>query len=164
MSESVQHCVCGSDKPSAACCDRFLSGSAVPETAEQLMRSRYVAFCNHHWTYLAQTCHPDHPQAQLDPNGAGVNKELRWVSLQILATERGATHDTEGYVDFIARYHIAGVAHAMREKSHFMKYLDRWCYVGGKSLALPKNNASKISRNDLCPCGSGKKFKRCCGP
>ncbi len=21
----------------------------------------------------------------------------------------------------------------------------------------------KIGRNDLCPCGSGKKFKKCCG-
>jgi len=23
--------------------------------------------------------------------------------------------------------------------------------------------AAKIGRNDLCPCGSGKKYKRCCG-
>ncbi|WP_269082983.1 SEC-C metal-binding domain-containing protein [Sporosarcina globispora] len=22
---------------------------------------------------------------------------------------------------------------------------------------------SKISRNDPCPCGSGKKYKKCCG-
>jgi uncharacterized protein YecA (UPF0149 family) len=29
-----------------------------------------------------------------------------------------------------------------------------------------KNNANhldKIGRNDLCPCGSGKKYKKCCG-
>jgi uncharacterized protein len=24
-------------------------------------------------------------------------------------------------------------------------------------------NAPKIGRNEPCPCGSGKKFKRCCG-
>jgi SWIM/SEC-C metal-binding protein len=24
--------------------------------------------------------------------------------------------------------------------------------------------APRISRNDPCPCGSGPKFKRCCGP
>lgn len=24
-------------------------------------------------------------------------------------------------------------------------------------------NANKVSRNDLCPCGSGKKYKKCCG-
>ncbi|MGH3056116.1 MAG: UPF0149 family protein, partial [Gaiellaceae bacterium] len=27
----------------------------------------------------------------------------------------------------------------------------------------PRNVKSKIGRNDLCPCGSGKKYKRCCG-
>ena len=27
----------------------------------------------------------------------------------------------------------------------------------------PKNTEKKVSRNEPCPCGSGKKFKRCCG-
>jgi len=27
----------------------------------------------------------------------------------------------------------------------------------------PRRNAPKIGRNDPCPCGSGKKYKRCCG-
>jgi uncharacterized protein YecA (UPF0149 family) len=27
----------------------------------------------------------------------------------------------------------------------------------------PLRNASKVGRNDPCPCGSGKKYKRCCG-
>jgi len=25
------------------------------------------------------------------------------------------------------------------------------------------HEASKVGRNDPCPCGSGKKFKKCCG-
>ena len=25
------------------------------------------------------------------------------------------------------------------------------------------NNLKKIGRNDKCPCGSGKKYKKCCG-
>lgn len=29
---------------------------------------------------------------------------------------------------------------------------------------IQEKTASKIiSRNDLCPCGSGKKYKNCCG-
>jgi hypothetical protein len=24
------------------------------------------------------------------------------------------------------------------------------------------NHSTKVGRNDLCPCGSGKKFKKCC--
>ncbi|WP_066633638.1 preprotein translocase subunit SecA [Desulfolucanica intricata] len=27
----------------------------------------------------------------------------------------------------------------------------------------PVRNESKVGRNDLCPCGSGKKYKKCCG-
>jgi preprotein translocase subunit SecA len=26
-----------------------------------------------------------------------------------------------------------------------------------------KNNGDKVGRNDPCPCGSGKKYKNCCG-
>jgi uncharacterized protein YecA (UPF0149 family) len=29
--------------------------------------------------------------------------------------------------------------------------------------ASPASAAPKIGRNDLCPCGSGKKFKKCHG-
>jgi hypothetical protein len=29
--------------------------------------------------------------------------------------------------------------------------------------AVPQVNPEKIGRNDLCPCGSGKKYKKCCG-
>jgi preprotein translocase subunit SecA len=25
------------------------------------------------------------------------------------------------------------------------------------------NKDKKVGRNDLCPCGSGKKYKKCCG-
>jgi len=28
---------------------------------------------------------------------------------------------------------------------------------------LPKDLSVKIGRNAYCPCGSGKKYKRCCG-
>ncbi len=37
---------------------------------------------------------------------------------------------------------------------------------GGASLAIPlpvRRSGPKIGRNDPCPCGSGKKFKHCCG-
>ena len=27
----------------------------------------------------------------------------------------------------------------------------------------PKKSDKKIGRNDPCPCGSGKKYKQCCG-
>ena len=37
-------------------------------------------------------------------------------------------------------------------------------HAGGDGQKQPVKSAeSKVGRNDLCPCGSGKKYKRCCG-
>ncbi|TSJ91646.1 hypothetical protein FG002_001700 [Chitinimonas sp. BJB300] len=32
-----------------------------------------------------------------------------------------------------------------------------------ESQAPIKREAPKVGRNDPCPCGSGKKYKKCCG-
>lgn len=34
--------------------------------------------------------------------------------------------------------------------------------IAGETKTI-ENRASKVGRNDPCPCGSGKKFKQCCG-
>lgn len=34
---------------------------------------------------------------------------------------------------------------------------------GGENINKPVKKENKIGRNDLCPCGSGKKYKNCCG-
>ena len=36
-------------------------------------------------------------------------------------------------------------------------------HVGTAFTSEPRRTASKVGRNELCPCGSGKKYKRCCG-
>ena len=35
--------------------------------------------------------------------------------------------------------------------------------AGAKKKTVVVRKAEKIGRNDLCPCGSGKKYKKCCG-
>ena len=32
-----------------------------------------------------------------------------------------------------------------------------------KSAPVTKKKSQKVGRNDPCPCGSGKKYKNCCG-
>nr|WP_053241426.1 SEC-C metal-binding domain-containing protein [Clostridium sp. DMHC 10] len=32
-----------------------------------------------------------------------------------------------------------------------------------EAISMPVRNENKIGRNDPCPCGSGKKYKKCCG-
>jgi preprotein translocase subunit SecA len=34
---------------------------------------------------------------------------------------------------------------------------------GGMAPATVRRESAKVGRNDPCPCGSGKKFKKCCG-
>lgn len=36
-------------------------------------------------------------------------------------------------------------------------------FLAGKSLARAAKAQPRVGRNDPCPCGSGKKFKQCCG-
>ena len=52
------------------------------------------------------------------------------------------------------------VPDALAEYAHFGRSV-----VGGvgETAAPAPKRVSKASRNDPCPCGSGKKFKRCCG-
>ncbi|MBA3975791.1 MAG: preprotein translocase subunit SecA [Candidatus Solibacter sp.] len=50
-----------------------------------------------------------------------------------------------------------------RKKDREMEALQ---FTGGDSSAAPKQTVIKgvkVGRNDLCPCGSGKKYKKCCG-
>ena len=35
--------------------------------------------------------------------------------------------------------------------------------LGGQWSEPRRTAAPKIGRNEMCPCGSGKKYKRCCG-
>ncbi|MFH0944646.1 MAG: SEC-C metal-binding domain-containing protein [Planctomycetota bacterium] len=53
--------------------------------------------------------------------------------------------------------------------AHFARRYDRMKTYGGE--VLPREavrttitSSPKVGRNEPCPCGSGKKFKRCCGP
>ncbi|MBU1213526.1 MAG: SEC-C domain-containing protein, partial [Alphaproteobacteria bacterium] len=32
-----------------------------------------------------------------------------------------------------------------------------------RPLTSPLAQSTKVGRNDPCPCGSGKKYKKCCG-
>jgi preprotein translocase subunit SecA len=45
------------------------------------------------------------------------------------------------------------------------KELDQLQFVGGATTTAkqPVLSQKKAGRNDPCPCGSGKKYKKCCG-
>ncbi|MGN5267109.1 YchJ family metal-binding protein [Aeromonas dhakensis] len=49
--------------------------------------------------------------------------------------------------------------HCLHERSRFVRHQGRWVYTDGEQDPAPL----RVGRNDPCPCGSGKKFKKCCG-
>ena len=122
-------CPCGSELELSACCNRFLSGDALPASAEELMRSRYSAFVLGNEAYLLGTWHPD-----TRPSRVRFDSEQRWLGLRIRDTEQGAAGDSIGYVEFVARFKINGKGHRLRERSRFEWWQDRWYYRDGQHL------------------------------
>ncbi len=118
------------------------------------MRSRYAAFALGEVDYLLETWHADFRPAELD-----LDTTLRWIGLEILASEQ---RNQQASVEFEARLLASGEVSAMRERSDFVFQQGRWLYTSGESLS-PSFKAWKPARNQACPCGSGVKFKRCCG-
>lgn len=117
------------------------------------MRSRYCAFVRHDWDYL------QHTQAGQDDGPA--TPDIEWLGLKVLSVQAGGAADAEGAVEFVARYAHHGRPASLHEISRFRKHDGKWLYVGGEfPRAMP---LAKTGRNEPCHCGSGKKFKKCCG-
>ena len=113
-------------------------------TVKELMISRYEAFVKKDWQYLAQTS-VSQTVDELQHTPA-----LEWLKLDVL-------HVTEDTVEFKAYYKENNACHVLHEKSFFIQDKGQWKYLDGKLYH------SKIERNENCPCGSGKKYKKCCG-
>ncbi|WP_207456235.1 YchJ family protein [Azospirillum sp. SYSU D00513] len=155
-------CPCRSGKALEACCGPYLAGTAAAPTAEALMRSRYSAFATHNIDYLEETLMPetrgDFDRAEVEAWA----KNSLWTGLEVRSTENGGPDDEEGIVEFQARFTMNGKQQVHHETGSFAKRDGRWFYVDGVLGARPRSTP-KVGRNDPCPCGSGKKYKKCCG-
>ena len=149
-------CPCGSGTAYGACCGPLHDG-APAATAEALMRSRYTAYVRGAIDYLVETHDGEVDRAGIETWA----RESRWLGLEIVAVERGGERDDEGMVEFIARGQSRGQPFAHHERSRFRRVAGRWRYLDGTQP--PARAQAKPGRNDPCPCGSGKKYKRCHG-
>lgn len=158
-------CHCGSEKSFETCCKPLIEGKEQASTAEQLMRSRYSAFVLGDVDYIINTHDPKTRGEVNREDTEAWAKQSTWTGLEILELEAGAENDTEGRVDFVANYELKGTAVAHRESAIFRKEGQRWFFVDGVQLAGPpvRREEPKVGRNDTCPCGSGKKYKKCHG-
>jgi len=127
----IESCPCGSGRTYVACCGRYIDAGLKPETAEQLMRSRYSAYVLTRDDYLHRTWHGSTRPAALDLHSS---RSGRWLGLKILRTEAGGRNDRAGVVEFVARYKPSGKAERLHEVSRFVREEGQWYYVDGDIL------------------------------
>lgn len=124
------------------------------------MRSRFTAhvvgdFAHLHRTYLGTARQPYVRPDEGTP--------VAWTRLVIHSHEPGPKPDIS-FVDFSAYYNESDAEHALHEKAEFAKRDGGWLYTRAVRMGpAPVKAQPKIGRNDPCPCGSGKKYKHCCG-
>ncbi len=160
----MEQCPCGTGNAFADCCQPYINGERLPETAEQLMRARYSAYTTAQTSYILDSTHPDH---RADHDAKATKKwaeQSRWQGLEIISTTAGGPDDDTGEVEFIARYIQKGGHVAHHERATFTKQADRWYFEDGVPIPPEQvvRQGPKVGRNDPCPCGSGKKYKKCC--
>ena len=174
MSISLQTCPCQMH-PSFAhvndaltysdCCQPYHDGMKKADTAERLMRTRYSAFVLVKPEYIVKTTLPAQ-QSLLDIKSIeSWAKETDWAGLEIVkhTPKLGKRH---AQVEFKAYFNVSDNEddglQAHHELSAFVKVTDkanndaRWYF-------LDPTVELTVTQKQPCICGSGEKFKRCCG-
>ena len=164
--EKSDLCPCGSGKKYSECCEPIIKGTAKAQSPEALMRARYTAYVKQEIDFIINSCEKGEKIAEIDRKATeDWSRNSTWHGLKILRTEKGGPDDTEGIVEFEATYTTKqGLREIHHEIGYFKKIEGSWMYsVGSVKPMTVVREGAKIGRNDPCPCGSGKKYKKCCG-
>lgn len=158
-------CPCGSGESWAACCGPIVNGERSAVTALELMRARYSAHTRGEIDFIVAT-HDPASRADIDIDATlEWARESEWLGLDIRDVETGEARDSRGEVEFVAHYREDGERRIHHERAQFARDADgAWMYVGGGVPdAVPvRRSGPRTGRNDPCPCGSGRKYKKCC--
>lgn len=148
-------CYCCSETSYENCCKPIIDGDRPADTPEQLMRSRFSAYCVKNYRYILET-YAKQQRRELSTDTLKSSAEgSRWFALNIQPAETSADR-----VTFKAFYFAGGKPYQLHETSVFIKENNQWRYECGTL----HNDTGKVTigRNETCPCLSGKKFKQCC--
>lgn len=159
-------CPCGSEIDYATCCGALHRGERKADTAEALMRARYAAFVKHEIDFIISTAHSETNKETKREDIESWAKESQWEGFEVIDHEAGGPKDEQGVVEFVAHY-VDGEGKEVEhhERSYFAREDGDWKFVDGvPARQEPFVRAEpKVGRNDPCPCGSGKKYKKCHG-
>lgn len=160
----MSECPCGSGRYYTACCGRFIDDGASPATAEELMRARYTAYATGNVEYVLNTHDPKTRESVSEEATKEWSQSAHWLGLKILHTDAGGPKDNRGTVEFVASFEIEGKKVDHHERASFLRHDGKWFFEDGDIVGETHvRDTPKVGRNDPCPCGSGKKYKFCCG-
>lgn len=162
---SIESCPCGSQQTYATCCEPIITQKQLASNPEMLMRSRYSAYVKQEVAWLKNSLEPTQRKDFDEKSVADWAQNSEWLGLKILRTEKGGPEDTVGFVEFTATFKQDHVSRTHHELGEFRKVNNQWYFYDGSAVkpAPFKHDTPQIGRNDPCSCGSGKKFKKCCG-
>jgi SEC-C motif-containing protein len=129
----MKNCPCFSGKSYGECCKPFHDGR-LPDTALQLMRSRYAAYALNLPDYIIKTTHPENAQVEKDvvkwaKGISEFSKGTQFVGLEITDF---AEEGDDATVTFVARLLQNGRDVSFGEKSFFKRINGRWFYLSGE--------------------------------
>jgi len=155
-------CRCGSTKTAEICCSLLISGAEKAKSPEQLMRSRFVAYATGDMAYVKSTWH-----SSTRPDDINNSDSMHWLNLEVIDATQDYDKNGQGYVEFKASFVDSSTQEArhgvMHERSRFSIENGAWYYVDGEQFDTSADIAiKKLGRNEMCFCGSGKKYKKCC--
>lgn len=159
----TSNCPCGSLKLITECCLPYIDQIKIPETPELLMRSRYTAYTLARIDYIEATMKGEVLNSFNAQKAMTWAKESQWNGLEIIKSS--INPDNTGMVEFKAHYQVQQTPYCLYEVGEFQKVDGKWYYVKGSYPSAPPvvRVQPKIGRNEPCPCGSQKKYKKCCG-
>jgi SEC-C motif-containing protein len=128
------------------------------------MRARYSAYATGAVGFILESCVKGEEDRIDETATREWSEGSKWLGLTIHGTSQGGPGDSEGVVEFTATYEQDGLRHEHRERSRFVRKDGAWLFDSGEVVPTTVvRSGEKVGRNDPCPCGSGKKYKKCCG-
>lgn len=161
---SNNNCPCLSGKLYSECCEPIITKQIQAKTPEALMRSRYSAYAKHEISWLRDSLEKSQQKDFDEKSVAEWSKNSEWIGIEIKQTKTEEEKNI-GWVEFIARFKQGNITRNHHELGEFHRVNGEWFFYDGRAVKpeTVKKEGPDTGRNDPCPCGSGKKFKKCCG-
>lgn len=119
------------------------------------MRARYSAYAVKNAAFVRESYAKEKQAENSISEIKDFANSCRFINLTVLDS---GYDDKAGFVTFKAHYFYQDLYCELAENSRFIKEDEQWRYLDGEITPVAD---IKVKRNDTCPCGSNKKYKKC---